>query len=353
MKKLISLLGALPGEAKWSEYAATLVTAFRALGGRNDAVIGCIQALGELEAFQPRVSFDTFADYCQKSLEAAADQSEKFEGGGVFVGDVMSARGLSWPLVIVLGLVEKSFPRPVREDPLLTDEERARISAELPRKLDGHDEERLLFSLATAAAREKLVLSYPRLEPATSRPRLASFLLLEYAGAASFQALEKRAMRSRLSPVRETDEPLNERELDLAALQSLADQLALPAARVAVAGRWRGQCRYALARARAHALRWAVGERRRAETLAGAVRPGETRHQRHVAGGFLRLPVLLFPEARARHRAVGGTRGRAFDRRAGSGFALSRDPGGLLSITRPRHRAPSPKNISTSSSGAA
>ena len=224
VRKLITHLGALPGEAKWSEYAATLVTAFQALGGRNDAVIDCIQALGDLEAFQPRVSFDTFADYCQKSLEAAADQSEKFEGGGVFVGDVMSARGLSWPLVIVLGLVEKSFPRPVREDPLLADEERARISTELPRKLNGYDEERLLFSLATAAARERLVLSYPRLDPATSRPRLASFLLLEYAGAASFQALEKRATRIPLAPVRETDEPLNERELDLAALESLVDK---------------------------------------------------------------------------------------------------------------------------------
>jgi RecB family exonuclease len=223
VKKLITLLGALPGEAKWGEYAATFVTAFQALGGGNDAVIDCIRALGDLEAFQPRVAFDTFGDYCRKSLEAAADQSEKFEGGGVFVGDVMSARGLSWPLVIVLGLVEKSFPRPVREDPLLADEERARISAELPRKLTGHNEERLLFSLATAAAGDKLVLSYPRLEPATSRPRLASFLLLEYAGAAGFQALETRATRIPLSPVRETDEPLNERELDLAALQSLAD----------------------------------------------------------------------------------------------------------------------------------
>ena len=187
-------------------------------------MIDCLQALGDLEAFQPRVSFDTFADYCQKSLDAAAHQPGKFEGGGVFVGDVMSARGLSWPLVIVLGLVEKSFPRPVREDPLLVDEERARISADLPQKLDGHEEERLLFSLASAAAREKLVLSYPRLEPATSRPRLASFLLLEYAGAASFQALEKQATKIPLSPVRETDEPLNERELDLAALESLVDK---------------------------------------------------------------------------------------------------------------------------------
>ncbi|HUJ70931.1 MAG TPA: PD-(D/E)XK nuclease family protein [Verrucomicrobiae bacterium] len=224
VKQLIALLGALPEETKWSEYAATLVTSFQALGGRDEAVISRLQALGELEAFQPRVSFDIFADYCQKSLDAAAHQPEKFEGGGVFVGDVMSARGLSWPLVIVLGLVEKSFPRPVREDPLLADAERARISADLQQKLDGHEEERLLFSLATAAAREKLVLSYPRLEPATSRPRLASFLLLEYADAASFEALEKQATKIPLSPVRETDEPLNERELDLAALESLVDK---------------------------------------------------------------------------------------------------------------------------------
>jgi ATP-dependent helicase/nuclease subunit B len=124
----------------------------------------------------------------------------------------------------VLGLVEKSFPRVIREDPLLLDEERARIGPELPRKLNGYDEERLLFSLAVAAAREKLVLSYPRLEPATSRPRIASFLLLEYAGAANFKVLEERASRIPLSPVREVDVPLHEREFDLAAMESLGDK---------------------------------------------------------------------------------------------------------------------------------
>ena len=224
VKKLIKMLGTLPSEAKWSEYAATVVAAFRALGGRSDTVVSCIQTLVELEAFQARVPFDSFAEYCQKSLEAASDQPGKFEDGGIFVGDIMSARGLSWPLVITLGLVEKSFPRIVREDPLLLDDERQRIAAEMPRKLDGYDEERLLFSLAVGAAREKLVLSYPRLEPATARPRIASFLLLEHAGAASFQALEERATRIPLSPVREVDLPLQEREVDLPALASLVDQ---------------------------------------------------------------------------------------------------------------------------------
>jgi ATP-dependent helicase/DNAse subunit B len=224
MKQLIALLGGLPDEAAWGEYGAKLVRAFRTLGGKSGAVIGCVEQLTELEVFQPRVPFDTFAEYCQKSLESAMEQSEKFQDGGIFIGDVMSARGLSWPLVIVPGLVEKRFPRVIREDPLLLDDERARISAELPRKLSGYDEERLLFSLAVAAASDKLVLSYPRLEPATFRPRLASFLLLEHAGASSFAALEKQARVIPLSPVRAIDEPLTEREFDLAALDSLADQ---------------------------------------------------------------------------------------------------------------------------------
>jgi RecB family exonuclease len=224
VRKLTSLLGELPGEAKWSEYGATLITAFRALGGRSEAVVDCIRALAGLEEFQPRVPFETFADCCWKAVEASSDQPAQFQGGGIFVGDVMSARGLSWPLVILLGLVEKSFPRVIREDPLLTDEERARISPDLPRKLDGYEEERLLFSLTTEAAREKLVLSYPRLEPSTSRPRIASFLLLEYAGVNSFRALDERAVEIPLSPVRPIAEPLNEREFDLYGLMSVGDK---------------------------------------------------------------------------------------------------------------------------------
>jgi ATP-dependent helicase/DNAse subunit B len=224
VRKLMALLGGLSGEANWSDYGTTLITAFRGLGGRSETVIDCIRSLAGLEEFQPRVSFETFADYCWKAIEAFADQPEQFQGGGIFVGDVMSARGLAWPLVVLLGLVEKSFPRVIREDPLLTDAERARSSPALPRKLDGYDEERLLFSLTTEAAREKLVLSYPRLEPSTSRPRIASFLLLEYAGMKRFQELDERAVKIPLSPVRPIAEPLNEREFDLGGLVSVEDK---------------------------------------------------------------------------------------------------------------------------------
>ncbi len=224
VKKIVSFLGGLPEEARWSEYCAPLTTAFRALGGRSEGIVECIRSLAGLEEFQERISFETFADYCWRAVEASFDQPQQFQAGGIFVGDVMSARGLSWPLVILLGLVEKVFPRVIREDPLLPDGERARISPALPHKLDGSEEERLLFSLTTVAARDKLVLSFPRLEPSTSRPRIASFLLLEYAGAKSFKALDQQATRVPLSPVRLAAEPLNEREFDLGGLQSVADR---------------------------------------------------------------------------------------------------------------------------------
>jgi len=53
----------------------------------------------------------------------------------------------------------------------------------------------LLFDLACATAREELVLSYPRVEPATARPRVPSFLLLEHTGARDFKALDKLAVK--------------------------------------------------------------------------------------------------------------------------------------------------------------
>ena len=50
---------------------------------------------------------------------------------------------------------ERGVPRR-REDPLLLDADRALISAELPLKRRGYDEERLLFELAAGTARDRM-----------------------------------------------------------------------------------------------------------------------------------------------------------------------------------------------------
>jgi hypothetical protein len=70
--------------------------------------------------------------------------------------------------VVVLGMLEGVFPRRRTEDPILTDEERAAISAMRPSEprlrtsRDIADEERDAFYRVCSRARNKLVLSYPQ-----------------------------------------------------------------------------------------------------------------------------------------------------------------------------------------------
>ncbi len=215
--KIFSLADAIPAKGKWTEFVEPVLAALRVLGGNHPGVHDAVHALAELDFFETPVTFETFAEFCQKAIESEREPTGKFQGGGIFVGDVMSARGLSFPFVVVLGLVEKSFPRVIREDPLLLDDERRQISPDLPLKQRGYDEEHLLFDLSRATAREQLVLGYPRIEPATARPRVPSFLLLEHTGAKDFKALDKLVLKTSGEP------PLDERELDLKALQVVND----------------------------------------------------------------------------------------------------------------------------------
>ena len=240
VRRVVAAGAALPAQGPWPKMINAALAAFWQFGGQHPAVSAAIQSLGELEIVESPVSRDTFTEFCQRILDSTPEQPEKFRGGGLFVSDVMGARGLSFDFVVVLGLVEKSFPRLVREDPLLLDEERCEInqlvgqpsrlsgqsrptgetpvllSSALPLKRRGHEEERLLFDLACGVARTQLVLSYPRLDAGTARPRLPSVLLLEATGAKDFQSL----------PCRPTPCPdaraVDECEFDLAALTRLA-----------------------------------------------------------------------------------------------------------------------------------
>jgi RecB family exonuclease len=81
-------------------------------------------------------------------------------GGGVPVLEVIEARGRTFEQLFVLGLERGSFPRPVREDPLLGDDTRralAQLLPDVPIKARGRDEERFLFAeLVSAGARATL-----------------------------------------------------------------------------------------------------------------------------------------------------------------------------------------------------
>jgi len=132
-----------------------------------------------------------FAELLRSRLSDTGAREERFGGGGPSVLGLMKSRGLSYPVVVVPGLVEKVFPLGRRQDPVLLDSERSRINEAVFSRPEGRGsleglavraetvtEERLLFRLAVAMARDTLVLSFPRLDPATARPRIASILLI-------------------------------------------------------------------------------------------------------------------------------------------------------------------------------
>jgi len=162
--------------AAWSaraEQARALLSAHLELPAgaspaESDAWRAVQDALDELAAFdrlERACDWDQFLDVLERKL-ARATRPVGGAGLGVRGLDAMDARGQRARAVILLGLKEKLFPRQIQEDPILRDPARAALRHPggywIGRKAAGHEEERLLFYLAAASARERLTLIYPR-----------------------------------------------------------------------------------------------------------------------------------------------------------------------------------------------
>src|SRR3990167_2333349 len=121
---------------------------------------------------------DTLLDAClQEGLPVGMEN-----GRGVKVLDAMSARGIPFRALFILGLNEKVFPRAISEEPFMRDHIRRRLSEVLgnliPEKLRGFEEERLLFYFLLNAARERLYLLYERSDEA-GKPKVQSHYLMD------------------------------------------------------------------------------------------------------------------------------------------------------------------------------
>lgn len=99
----------------------------------------------------------------------------------VQVYDVVMAIPKEYKVVFLAGLLEKSFPQGVAEDPLFKDEERRQINGddgaleERRRRATG---ERYFFYMGLSRARERLYLSYPK-HDSEGKPTLVSFFVEE------------------------------------------------------------------------------------------------------------------------------------------------------------------------------
>lgn len=99
----------------------------------------------------------------------------------VQVYDAVMALPKEYKVVFVSGLVEKSFPQIVSEDPLFKDNERRVMSGAshvLEERALRASGERYFFYMALMRSREKVILTYP-LYGADGRPTLSSFFIEE------------------------------------------------------------------------------------------------------------------------------------------------------------------------------
>lgn len=145
-------------------------------------ILELLHVLCTLDCLNEEVTIDQFVDtlidLCQReSISIGLDN-----GRGVKVLDAMSARGIPFRVLFVLGLNEKVFPRAISEEPFLRDHVRRKLSDVLgnciPEKLRGFEEEYLLFYFLLNAAREQLYLIYERSDEA-GKPEIQSHYLME------------------------------------------------------------------------------------------------------------------------------------------------------------------------------
>ena len=175
---LIGVLDSLPSSATWGVWLEQLSELARLSLREPEPVLAVLAELGPMADVGP-VALEEVAEVLSERLRFLRREPSSQRWGRVFVGAVEDARGREFGVVFLPGLAEGLFPQRTLEDPLLLDEFRKAVSEHLPQRSDRAKEERLRLHLAVAAARDRLIASYPRMEVAEARPRVPSFYALE------------------------------------------------------------------------------------------------------------------------------------------------------------------------------
>ena len=228
---LLAELGALPTEATWAKW----LTALNALAARAlrhpESVRTALVGLAPMGPVGP-VDLDEVLRVLRARLVDTTIPPPADGYGRVFVGPVDAVRGLAFDVVFVPGMAERVLPPKIREDAILLDDAREALGAGgLPTNRDRVRHERLAFRLAVGAAREQVVLSYPRIEAMQARPRVPSFYALEAVHAAEGRLPGFEELAARAEDVSEArigwpapasrGQAIDEAEYDLAVLDRL------------------------------------------------------------------------------------------------------------------------------------
>ncbi|MGE0683377.1 MAG: PD-(D/E)XK nuclease family protein, partial [Candidatus Binatia bacterium] len=166
----------------WTDFVLRLMSQYVSLTEHTGEVEEVLLGLTELDLLEEAISFAEWTRNAVVALTSATVAVGALDKEGVFIGDLLAARGLQFRAVIIPGLVEGSFPRMVRQDPFLLDQERQYLSEisshELRQRRHLSETEQLLFVLAVQSAREWVVFSYPYAEHGGDLLQTPSFFLL-------------------------------------------------------------------------------------------------------------------------------------------------------------------------------
>ena len=136
--------------------------------------------LGEISKEAGNLPFGKFNHILGSQVSLSSYRETDRRKEVVNVINVLEARQWEMPVVFVGGLLEKEFPRQVREDLFLKDYYRKKLNATgkiaLREASEQMDEERYLFYITVTRAKERLYLSYPSAN-SDGNPTLPSFFL--------------------------------------------------------------------------------------------------------------------------------------------------------------------------------
>ena len=224
---LIDRLAGLPRQADWGdwiEHLSALAEAALRHPESVQSVLGELQAMAEVGP----VGLEEVSGVLSDRLGFLRREPSLRRYGAVFVSGIDEVRGRVFDLVFLPGLCEGLFPSRAHEDPILLDVYRATLNAGLRVQDNRVADERRRLHIACAAARTRLVFSYPRVDAVESRPRVPSFYALEIVRAAygrlpelrTFEEKARQGAPSRLDWPAPADpmEAIDDAEFDLAAL---------------------------------------------------------------------------------------------------------------------------------------
>ena len=168
---VIARLAQLPSRATWGEWIDTLAGLSEFALRDTTRIVELLEELEPMSEIGP-VTLQEVLLVLGPRLNSLVipDQDSRF--GRVWVGSIEESRGMAFQRVFVPGVNEGLFPRPAKEDPLLTAAQRRALDIQLP-------EETELLRISAACASHRLSLSFSRLDLLTGRERVPSFYAFE------------------------------------------------------------------------------------------------------------------------------------------------------------------------------